>query len=52
MWVSRGTTLLWVIRRVDAKAAARWSDVTVDSTVDLAGAGIVSRPRLLLSQLP
>src|SRR5712692_1923989 len=52
MMVSRRTTLLSVVRRENAKATARWSDVTVDSTVSLSGAGIVPRPLLLLTQFP
>src|SRR5258706_16453588 len=50
MMVSRRITLLNEIRREDASAVALASDVNVDFTVDLEGAGIVPRPLLLLRQ--
>src|SRR5512144_2442155 len=40
MMVSRRTTLLIEIHRENAEAAGRLSDVTVEVTVDLVGAGI------------
>jgi hypothetical protein len=39
--VSRRTTLLEEIHRENAGTAERWSDATVEFTVDLIGAGIV-----------